>query len=484
MARKVLLIDPGQKFAENGSRHSVRQTPHIGLCYLATVLRDIADVKVLDMPLLRLGEEDLLEEYAKLDSGDIVGITAATFNVPEALRAAEMAKAHNSDFLVVMGGPHVNAFPTDVLERCEHVDAAVAGEGEKILTEIVNNYDQPGFSWDIPGVAWRNSGELTYRPVTNDWVVQDLDEIPLPDWEFLELDRYSKRYSSHFDRMEQVAPLSTNRGCPYQCSFCDGANLTNKLKWRSAQNTIDEIQNGLERHNLRHYYITDSVMCIPKWRFLEFCDLMIATGLNKEVSMIGQAQINSIDEEIVTKYSEAGGEYIFFGLESGNEEVLKKGYIRISQRDEVGEGAVVPGMGARLECAEPLRNLLRDVYVSDGKEDHIVECVECAESAGSVLDDLDDSVEAFGDGVGKTRVHECEDAEEVLSQGPDELSQGFKSTSECGRRPAFQEAFGSPGRFVFPELLELVLESPGSIDSVVRLLQCFECPSIPSGACR
>ncbi len=48
------------------------------------------------------------------------------------------------------------------------------------------------------------------------------------------------------------------------------------------------------------------------------------------------------------------------------------GYIRISQRDEVGEGAVVPGMGARLECAEPLRNLLRDVYVSDGKEDHIV----------------------------------------------------------------------------------------------------------------
>ncbi len=40
---------------------------------------------------------------------------------------------------------------------------------------------------------------------------------------------------------------------------------------------------------------------------------------------------------------------------------LIRGYIRISQRDEVGEGAVVPGMGARLECAEPLRNLLRDV---------------------------------------------------------------------------------------------------------------------------
>ena len=37
------------------------------------------------------------------------------------------------------------------------------------------------------------------------------------------------------------------------------------------------------------------------------------------------------------------------------------GYIRISQRGEVGEGAVVPVIGAPLECVEPLRNLLRDV---------------------------------------------------------------------------------------------------------------------------
>jgi|GEM_PF-1950013 len=331
MDRKVLLIDPGQKFAENGSRHSVRQTPHIGLCYLATTLREFADVKVLDMPLLRLGDDDLLEEYKKLDSGDIVGITTATFNVVEAVRAAEMAKSHNPELLVVMGGPHVNAFPTDVLERTEHVDAAVSGEGEVVFSEIVRNYDQPDFTWDIPGVAWRDGETIAYWPLTKEWTIQDLDDIPLPDWDFLDLNKYSMRYSSQFDSMEQVAPLSTNRGCPYQCSFCDGANLTGKLKFRSAQNVIDEIQNGLEKHGVRHYYITDSVMCIPKWRFLEFCDLMVSTGLNKEVSMIGQAQINSIDEEILVKYRKAGGEYIFFGLESGNEEVLKQNGKRISK---------------------------------------------------------------------------------------------------------------------------------------------------------
>ncbi len=119
-------------------------------------------------------------------------------------------------------------------------------------------------------------------------------------------------------------------------------------------------------------------LSMPTWETLE-------GWLRKEI----EVRIQSIVEEEVTQF-----------LGRGWYE-RKEGYIRISQRDEVGEGAVVPGMGARLECAE---------------------------SAGSVLDDLDDSVEAFGDGVGKTRVHECEDAEEVLSQGPDELSQGFKST--------------------------------------------------------
>ncbi len=288
------------------------------------VLRKHANVKMLDMPLLGLGIDDLRRELEKLDAGDLVGITTATFNVPEAIEAAELAKEVNPGLKVIVGGPHVNAFPKDVLGRSEAVDAAIVGEAEFVLSEIVANLDNDDFDIGLPGVVHRTSDGITFRPVSRDFVISNMDDLPFLDWDFLQLDNYWKRYSVRFDSMVQMAPLSTNRGCPYKCSFCDGANLTGKLRWRSAKHTVDEIESALTKFGLRHYYITDSVMCIPKPRFREFCDMMIERGLHKEVSFIGQAQINSIDEDMVEAFARAGGEYIFFGLESGNEEVLAR----------------------------------------------------------------------------------------------------------------------------------------------------------------
>ncbi|MEQ8320908.1 MAG: radical SAM protein [Rhodospirillales bacterium] len=322
--RSVLLVDPGTDFAEGGTRHATRQTPHIGLCYLAMVLRKHAHVTMLDMPLLGLSVDDLRRELEKLKAGDLVGITTATFNVPEAIEAAELAKEVNPELKVILGGPHVNAYPKDVLERSASVDAAIVGEAEFILSEIVANLDNANFDIDLPGVVHRAPEGITFRPVSPAFVVSNMDDLPFLDWNFLQLGKYWKRYSVRFDSMVQMAPLSTNRGCPYKCSFCDGANLTSKLRWRSAKHTVDEIEHALNTYGLRHYYITDSVMCIPKPRFREFCDMMIERGLHKEVSFIGQAQINSIDEDMVEAFARAGGEYIFFGLESGNEEVLAK----------------------------------------------------------------------------------------------------------------------------------------------------------------
>ncbi len=329
--RKVLLIDPGQSFAEGGSRHALRQTPHIGLSYLASCVRDIADVRVLDMPLIGATEVDLVKALDGFGEGDIAGVTAATFNMREALDAAHIVKSVNSDILVMFGGPHVNAFPTDALTRSADVDVAVVGEGEVLMRHAVKNYGNRDFTFDLPGMVFRKEGKITYRPLTAEWSIGNLDDLPFPDWDFLGLNRYWKRYSFHFDAMMQLAPLSTNRGCPYTCTFCDPNNLTAKLRVRSPQNTVDEIARAVERNGVRYFYLTDSVMSIPKPRFREFCRLMKESGLAQEVALLGQANVNAIDEEMITGFKEAGGEYIFFGLESGNEEVLAKNGKRITR---------------------------------------------------------------------------------------------------------------------------------------------------------
>lgn len=124
-----------------------------------------------------------------------------------------------------------------------------------------------------------------------------------------------------------------------------------------------------------------------------------------------------------------------------------------------------------LECTEASRNLCRDIYVSDGKEYHISEGIEIAETAGPILDDFDDAVEPFGDGVGEPRTDEREHAVVVSSQGVDELAQGLQSASKGRCHPLPDKAMGRPGRFVFPELLELILQLPGPVDASISLVE-------------
>ena len=58
--------------------------------------------------------------------------------------------------------------------------------------------------------------------------------------------------------------------------------------------------------------------------------------------------------------------------------------------------------------------LPRDIYVSDDEKDNISEGAEITETPCPVLDDLDDAVEAFGDGIGESGLNEGHDVLSVF----------------------------------------------------------------------
>ena len=68
-------------------------------------------------------------------------------------------------------------------------------------------------------------------------------------------------------------------------------------------------------------------------------------------------------------------------------------------------------------------NLRRDIEVADGQVDHVGEALEVAITGSSILDDFDNTVEAFADGVGEVSVDEGEDVIEVIAHGCDKLAQ-------------------------------------------------------------
>ena len=321
--KKILLLDPGTSFSQGGTRNAVRQAPHIGLISIAMAIKDLCEVRLLDMPLQGKNESDLRKDIRE-NHYDIVGITAATFNMQEACEAAAIVKSINPEILTVMGGPHPNADYRSVFEKTPNVDAAIVGEGEHLMRTLVETHGTPQFTLDLPGIAFKNKeGEIEFQHITPEYLVPDLDDLPFPDWDFLRIKDYWKRFSYKYDRMEQLVPISTIRGCPFVCSFCDPNNLTKKLRYRSPENVVQEIENSIENFNVRYFYITDSVMTLPKERFRSLCKLIASSGLAERCAFIGQSNINSIDEKMLDLYKEAGGEYIFFGIESGNENVLR-----------------------------------------------------------------------------------------------------------------------------------------------------------------
>ena len=80
-----------------------------------------------------------------------------------------------------------------------------------------------------------------------------------------------------------------------------------------------------------------------------------------------------------------------------------------------------------LECAEFGGNLRRDIEVSNAEKDHVGKGVECAESTGAILDDADDAVDAFGDGIGEVSLDEGDDSVSMLTHRSRELFQGLQT---------------------------------------------------------
>lgn len=116
---------------------------------------------------------------------------------------------------------------------------------------------------------------------------------------------------------------------------------------------------------------------------------------------------------------------------------------------------------------EPGWDLRRDIDVSDGQKDQVFEGVETTKPTCPILDNLDDAIEAFRDGVGQTRLDESEDVLGVGAKHPDEFFDRFKAASHGCRRPALDKPSCGPRCLVVPELFELVLESPGPVDPPV-----------------
>ncbi len=247
--------------------------------------------------------------YLKAQNADVVGVSMFTFNRKRSYELLQMAKEVNPFCITLAGGPHPTHLATEVFEDCPALDAIVKGEGEPILLGILERLKAaPGSGlWKrSPGLILRE-GETSTQPV-----MEDLDVMGAPVQHF---------EADFLDDIGQLAYISTSRGCPATCNFCNTPEFWGtSIRFRGPAAVVDEMRLLREKHGITYYSFRDDTFTGNRGRILAMMELIQGSGLHPLWNC--QSRVNLVDEDRLVAMKRAGCEFMQFGVEHGSEKVL------------------------------------------------------------------------------------------------------------------------------------------------------------------
>ena len=315
---KILLINPPTfymlptmlpKSIDEGRGYN----PPLGILYLAAYLKKYTDyqVKILDCQVEEL-EYDQIRERIREINPDIVGLTTMTFTLIDVLKTAQLTKEINPQIKVILGGPHIDIYPEETIAQ-NNVDYVVMGEGEKILKDLLDNFDSPQNLAEIKGLVFKSQSQIVNNGRSE--LNKDLDSLPFPA---RHLTPYQK-YSSVLSKVQPITTMFTSRGCPYKCLFCDRPHLGKVFRARSSENVVDEMEQ-CQKMDIKEILIYDDTFTVNRQRVLDICSEIQKRNL--KINWDIRARVDTVDEELLKEIKKTGCQRIHFGVEAGTQKIL------------------------------------------------------------------------------------------------------------------------------------------------------------------
>ncbi len=318
---KVMLINPPYFQVYRGYEKAAKigaSYPPTGLQYLAAMLQANGhEVRLEDMAATGMAPDELLANVREFDPG-LVGVTATT---PIFHNACAIAKEIKSlaNIPVVLGGIHVTILKEECLESNPELDYAVLGEGEVTLLELVRCLEAGGDPASVEGILYRRDGRVLATPRRA--MAPDLDAFPLPCT--FPLDKWLYTWTAPGKDEEPIGVILTQRGCPFTCTFCSQSSMfTRKLRFRSVESVLDELDILVNDLGFKHVIFLDDTLAIRPARMMEMCRGIHERGL--KFTWEGMCHAHIVNEELVHAMAKAGMTRISYGIESGDEEILKR----------------------------------------------------------------------------------------------------------------------------------------------------------------
>ncbi|MDA8388555.1 MAG: radical SAM protein [Nitrospiraceae bacterium] len=298
--KKIAFIEAGSPGFQMLSRYTMSR---VGSALLATILAGMGcQVRAF------------IENIAPVDwdyvgGADLVCISALTNTVPRAYAAAR--KAGKLGMPVVMGGVHPTFMPEEALGSCDYV---IRGEGERALAALVESLRTGSPSLDrIPGLSYRRKdGGIAHNPQGPLLDERALDALPDPDFSLV------RGWKPSF-----IYPVSTSRGCPFDCSFCSVVPMFGRrYRFKSVPRVLSELKR-IRRINRGTKFFVDDNFTADKRRSKELLRAMIDEGLKETWVVQARADV-ARDPELLNLMVGAGVHTVYVGFESINPRTLEE----------------------------------------------------------------------------------------------------------------------------------------------------------------
>jgi radical SAM superfamily enzyme YgiQ (UPF0313 family) len=318
----------------------------LGLMSMATVLKNRGvDVEIIDANNVfheTNYNEDLLRKYVvemiipaiRDHKPAIIGIGSIFSGSFKSLRIiAQLLKKEFPEIPTAIGGMHATLFAGEIIKKYSYIDYVVMGEGEYTFPELLGCICDDSKSLDsIDGLAYRTESGVQVNPKTR--YIDNLDELPFIDFGLVNVKKYrmdtSKWFSPKNLRIEYPLPIISSRSCPERCTFCcNWLIFGDRIRFRSADNVLDEIEYLYYEHGVRAFDFLDDSMAFSKKRTLKICNGIKKRNLNIQFNTPNGLACKRLDKESVDALVEAGLTRVSIAIESGSEymrnTIMKKG---------------------------------------------------------------------------------------------------------------------------------------------------------------
>lgn len=289
---KVALIISNSPFLTNE-----RVFPNLGLLRVATQLqKDGHHVDVYDLA----GQQAEMITRIPNDYTHY-GFSATTPQMPYVMNLLRLLKSVNPKAKTIIGGPHPSAVyqlrrkgKTDInINDLETFDTIFAGEGEE-----TSNIFKPG---------WQK-GDL----------IKDIDTLPMPNRDLIDLLSYTYNLNGR-----RTTSVHTQRGCPYQCSFCSGRDVEmyNKIRNHSPERVLQEMDEIHAKYGFDSFMWYDDEINLNMGRLEELCSYLSQRPYQHRGFIRSDAIVKH--PESIEWMKKAGFVKLCAGVESGSDRMLK-----------------------------------------------------------------------------------------------------------------------------------------------------------------